>query len=110
MLAEALGGADKTTLHVHGASRFEVPLPGTGKPAAPSLAGDWAALPVHRPEAILVHLIHLPSATVRAEVALNRAEQVSLRLTPRSLAVADDRGRVLVLDLEQGQVRRDFRV
>ncbi len=106
---EVLGGGGGPSLHVHGASRCEVPL-GTGKAAKPATAGDWAAVPVRKPEAIVVHLVHLPSATVRAEVVLNHTAQVALRLTPRCLTLADDRGRVVVLDLEQGQVRRDFRV
>ncbi len=109
-LAEALGVAGKTVLHAHGDSPFEVPLSGPGKPGEPAVAGDWAALPVLTAEAILVHLLHLPSAAVRAEVALDRAARVSLRLNPQSLTLADDRGRVMVLDLENGQVRRDFRV
>ncbi len=109
-LAEAFGGARRTVLHVHGASSFAVPLAGTGKPGEPAVAGDWAALPVLSAETILVHLIHVPSMAVRAEVALDRASRVTLRLTPQSLTLADDRGRVMVLDLENGQVRRDFRV
>src|SRR6185295_13554379 len=109
-LAEALGGAGRTVLHVHGASSFAAPLAGTGKPGEPAVAGDWAALPVLSAETILVHLIHAPSAAVRAEVALDRTARVTLRLTPQSLMLADDRGRVMVLDLEHGQVRRDFRV
>jgi hypothetical protein len=31
-------------------------------------------------------------------------------LTPHYLTLADDRGRVMALDLENGQVRRDFRL
>jgi len=110
-LAEALGGTGRRiALHIHGVSRFEVPLPGPGKPAEPVIAGDWAALPVHTPEALLLYLVHLPSAAVRAEVALGRTARATLRLTPQYFTVADDRGRVMVLDLEYGQVRRDFRL
>jgi len=109
--AEALGGMGRRlALHIHGASRFEVPLPGPGKPGNPVIAGDWAALPVHTPEALLLYLIHLPSAAVRAEVALGRTARATLRLTPQYFITADDRGRVMVLDLEYGQVRRDFRL
>jgi hypothetical protein len=110
-LAEAFGGAGrKTALHIQGASRFAVTLPSHGRPAGPALAGDWAALPVHTPEAVTIHLIHLPGETVRAEIVLNGAARATLRLTPQSLTLADDRGRVMVLDLEHGQVRRDFRI
>ena len=110
-LAEALGGTGRRiALHVHGATRFEVPLPGPGRPAEPVISGDWAALTVHTPEALVVYLVHLPTAAVRAEIALGRTARATLRLTPQHLNLADDRGRVVVLDLEQGQVRRDFRL
>jgi len=110
-LAEALGGTGRRiALHIHGATRFEVPLPGPGKPGNPVIEGDWAAVPVHTPEALLLYLIHLPTAAVRAEVALGRTAQATLRLTSQYFIIADDRGRVMVLDLEYGQVRRDFRL
>jgi hypothetical protein len=110
-IAEALGGSgSRIALHVHGATSFELPLMDTGKPGEPAVAGDWAALPVLTSDAVLVHLIHLPSAAIRAEVALDRTARVTLRLTPQCLTLADDRGRVMVIDLEYGQVRRDFRV
>jgi len=96
------------TLRIHGGPAVEVP--GAGKPGPPVIAGDWAALPVHAPDATCVALIHLPSAAIRAEVTLGRAAKVALRLTPQYLTLADDRGRVVVLDLENGQVRRDFRL
>jgi len=110
-LAEASSGSGRRiALHVYGTSCCEVPLAGSGTPEEPSIAGDWAALPVLTSEAILVHLIHLPSASVRGEIVLEGAAQVALRLTSRDLTLADDRGRVMALDLERGQVRRDFRV
>ncbi|HEV2854996.1 MAG TPA: hypothetical protein VHC97_19545 [Thermoanaerobaculia bacterium] len=111
MLAEALGGSGRrVALHIHGAMRFAVPLPGPGRPGEPVVAGDWVVLPVHTPEALVLHLVHLPSAAVRAEIALGRTTRATLRLTPQYFTLADDRGRVLVLDLENGQVRRDFRL
>ncbi len=98
------------SLHVHGGPALAVAVAAAGKPGAPAVAGDWAALPVHAPDAICVALVHLPSAAVRAEVTLARTAKVTLRLTPQYLTLADDRGRVVVLDLENGQVRRDFRL
>ena len=103
------GGSGRPILfRIHGGLSLEIA--GGGKPGPPALAGDWAALPIHAPDAICVSLIHLPSAAVRAEVTLGRATRVALRLTPQYLTLADDRGRVVVLDLENGQVRRDFRL
>ncbi len=97
-------------LQTNGGPDLAIQLSGGGKPGLPSIAGDWVALPVHAPDATCVSLIHLPSAAVRAEVTLGRAAKVALRLTPQYLTIADDRGRVVVLDLENGQVRRDFRL
>jgi len=85
-------------------------LPAGSKPSPPIAAGDWIAFPVHNKAGMVVHLHHRPSGGVRAEVVLERASRVSLHLTPQNLTLADDRGRVLVLDLEYGQVRRDLRL
>ena len=100
----------RITLRVHGGPEVEIPLSGAGKPGEPAIAGDWAVLPVHVSDAVCIFLVHLPSAAVRAEVTLGRSTKVGLRLTPEYLTLADDRGRVVVLDLENGQVRRDFRL
>jgi hypothetical protein len=98
------------TLQVHGSPEVTLAVATAGKSGMPAVAGDWAALPVHAADAICVSLVHLPSAAVRAEVTLARTAKLTLRLTPHYLTLADDRGRVVVLDLENGQVRRDFRL
>jgi hypothetical protein len=85
-------------------------LPAGSKPHPPIAAGDWIAFPVHSKSGIVVHLLHRPSGGVKAEVVLERATRATLHLTPQILTLADDRGRVLVLDLEYGQVRRDLRL
>jgi hypothetical protein len=100
----------RITLRVHGGPEVEIPLSGSGKPGEPAISGDWAALPIHVSDAVCVFLVHLPSAAVRAEVTLGRSTKAGLRLTSQYLTLADDRGRVVVLDLENGQVRRDFRL
>ncbi|MBW8876060.1 MAG: hypothetical protein JF614_13925 [Acidobacteria bacterium] len=85
-------------------------LPAGSRPGPPAVAGDWIAFPVHSKAGFVIHLHHCPSGGVRAEVVLERATRVTLHLTPQTLTLADDRGRVLVLDLEYGQVRRDLRL
>jgi hypothetical protein len=85
-------------------------VPAGSRPSPPSAAGDWIAFPVLSRSGIVVHLLHRPSGGVRAEVVLERASRATLHLTPQILTLADDRGRVLVLDLEYGQVRRDLRL
>jgi hypothetical protein len=104
-----LGGAGRPiSFQVHDGAAVEIAS--SGRPGEPAIHGDWAALPVYSSEGACVYLLHLPSAAVRAEVALGRSTKVALRLTPQYLTLADDRGRVVVLDLENGQVRRDFRL
>lgn len=88
----------------------EIPLTGPGRTAETAIFGDWIAQTVHEPDAGVVYLIHRPTSAVLGELALGRAGRISLRLTAQSLTIADDRGRVLVLDLEYGQVRRDLRL
>lgn len=105
--------AAETSFHVvaHGRRAFQFHLPGAGwTSGTPLLAGDWLAAPVHAPEETRIFLIHRPTSRVRADVVLARARRVSIRLTPSYLTLADDRGRIVVLDLEYGQVRRDFRL
>lgn len=85
-------------------------LPAGSKPIPPSAAGDWIAYPIHTKTGIMIHLLHRPSGGVRAQVILERSTRVTLHLTPQTLTLADDRGRVLVLDLEYGQMRRDLRL
>ncbi|MFL6194329.1 MAG: hypothetical protein ACJ75H_09180 [Thermoanaerobaculia bacterium] len=109
-LAELSVIGRKLALHVHGGGDLEIPLHGPGRPGEPALAGDWVALPVHEPEGLVIRLVHRPSAAVRAEVTLGKATRAAIRLSPQYLTVADDRGRVVVLDLENGQVRRDYRL
>lgn len=106
-------GTAETPFHVqtHSRSAFRFGLPGTGWTSGlPALAGDWLAAPVHAPDEARLYLIHRPSAKVKAEVILARTRQLAVRLTPSYLTLADDRGRVLVLDLEYGQIRRDVRL
>jgi hypothetical protein len=90
---------------------LRIPLPSGGLPSEPVL-GDhhWLAAVIRGADALRVYLVHLPSVAVRAAITLGRAERASLRLTDETLTVADDRGRVLVLDLEHGQVRRNLRL
>ncbi|HEX4963749.1 MAG TPA: hypothetical protein VF173_23180 [Thermoanaerobaculia bacterium] len=85
-------------------------LPPGSRPGPPAAAGDWIAYPVQSKAGAVIHLHHRPSGAIRAEVVLEKATAVTLQLTAQTLTLADDRGRVLVLDLEHGQVRRDMRL
>jgi hypothetical protein len=110
---ESEGNAAESPFHVqvHGRFAFQFRLPGPGWTSGlPVLAGDWVAAPVHAPDEARLYLIHRPTAKVKAEVVLSRAQRLSARLTPSYLTLTDDRGRLLVLDLEYGQIRRDLRL
>ncbi|HYU34290.1 MAG TPA: bpX6 domain-containing protein [Thermoanaerobaculia bacterium] len=112
-IASAPNAPAETSFHVQTQARsaFELRLPGTGwSSGLPVLSGDWLAAPVHSAEEARLYLIHRPTAKLKAEVILARARQLAVRLTPAYLTLADDRGRVLVLDLEYGQIRRDVRL
>ena len=111
---QELGAAQAETpfhLALHGRCHLQVGLPGTGWTSGqPVLSAGWLAAPVHGPEESRIYLVHRDSARLRAEVVLARASSVALRLTSSYLTIADDRGRVVVLDLEHGQIRRDQRL
>lgn len=107
------GTAAETPFHIqpHGRHSFQFRLPGAGWTSGlPAHAGDWLAAPVHAADEARLYLIHRPSARVKTEVILSRTRRLAVRLTPSYLTLADDRGRVLVLDLEYGQIRRDVRL
>jgi hypothetical protein len=55
-------------------------------------------------------VVHRGTGRVKAEVLLGRSQRVTLHLQGQILCLTDDRGRVLVLDLEYGQIRRDMRL
>lgn len=97
-------------LHVHSRFELDIPLPGEAWASEPVVSAAWIASPVHGPEGTRVYLTHVDTGRVRAEVALARAGRVTLRLTPQDFTVVDDRGRVVILDLENGQMRRDLRI
>lgn len=106
-------GEDGSLLHVVIQSRLalRLRLPGAGWTSGDPLASpDWIVAPAQTSGEIRVHLLRRDTGQVRAEVVLARSGRVSLRLTPSYLTLADDRGRVIVLDLEYGQIRRDLRL
>jgi hypothetical protein len=64
----------------------------------------------HDPDGVLVTALHLGTRRTIAQLLLGGATIASLRLAGPSLAIADDRGCAIVVDLERVAVRRDLRV
>jgi hypothetical protein len=54
--------------------------------------------------------IDATSLATRLELVLARSRHACVRLTETHLAVGDDRGRVIVVELAHGRVVRDLRV
>ena len=74
------------------------------------IAGEWIALPFYEPAGLRLHLVHRPTGAVAGTVTLGRTTQAAVRLTNETLTLADELGRVLVLDLDHGQVLRNLRL
>jgi len=110
-VAEQWVSAGVLHLKVHGAPLLQVPLPGEDwEPGELALSGDWLVGSASGAAAARVFTVHRGTGRVKAEVLLGRAQRVTLHLQGHSLCLTDDRGRVLVLDLEYGQIRRDLRL
>ncbi len=70
----------------------------------------WVALAGAGPDHREVRLFDRARMRQRAHLRLDGASEVAVRICGTRLAVGDDRGRVLVLDLEEGALLRDLRV
>ena len=110
-VAEQWVSAAVLHLKIHGAPLLQVPLPGEDwEPGDLAITGDWLVGSARGPAAARVFVVHRGTGRVKAEVILGRAQRVTLHLQGQTLSLTDDRGRVLVLDLEYGQIRRDLRL
>ncbi|HET9229195.1 MAG TPA: hypothetical protein VFR31_21125, partial [Thermoanaerobaculia bacterium] len=110
-VAEQWVSAAMLHLKIHGAPLLQVPLPGEDwEPGELAITGDWLVGSARGSGAARVFMVHRGTGRVKAEVILGRAQRVSLHLQGQTFSLTDDRGRVLVLDLEYGQIRRDLRL
>jgi hypothetical protein len=109
---------DQATLHVvtGGTASRSVSLGALGDTtaAAIALSDRWIAHAYRSPRGpgagITVALRDMARLEIRATLVLAAASRVSLRLDDRTLTVADDRGRVLTIDLAFGDLALDARV
>jgi hypothetical protein len=79
-------------------------------PGQPEVNGHLAVSPVYDADGARVLVFDLEDGRTRAELILARAKRVSTRLTEKTLCVADDCGRLLVLDLERNCLIRNLRI
>ncbi|MBZ5709181.1 bpX6 domain-containing protein [Nannocystis pusilla] len=81
-----------------------------GAPLQVVVDGPWLAVALRFETCLEVHVITVADRRTRAVVALAGARRAALRLVDPLLAIADDRGRVLAIDLRDGALRRSLRV
>ena len=74
------------------------------------IRGGWIACAFAWDEGLDIRLFDESHLSVRARVSLLGATRASLRLTDGAWTIADDRGRVIVMDLAHGSVIHDLRV
>jgi len=79
-------------------------------PLAPEIFGKWVVSPVLADDVIRVGVINLQSKDITAQLFLEHANQVSTRLAEKTLTVADNLGRVIVIDLRRNCSIRNFRL
>jgi hypothetical protein len=79
-------------------------------PLLPEILGKRVVSPVVANDVIQVGVIDLQSKDVTAQLFLAGANQVSTRLTENTLSVADNLGRVIVIDLRRNCSIRNFRM
>jgi hypothetical protein len=79
------------------------------KPLPPVINSEWIASPITRDNGALITLIDVTEGGSRLFVSLGGSETVSVRLSSKAATIADDRGRLIVIDLETGATLRDIR-
>jgi hypothetical protein len=90
--------------------RADVETRDDASPIALAARFDWIACAVAVREGVVVRLFDELTLGRRYEIALLGATRASLRFLLDTLTVADDRGRVIVVELQHGGLVRDARV
>jgi hypothetical protein len=76
---------------------------------AVALGGELAIVNRRAHTGLTVTCSHVTTHRALATFRLDGAEAATARLTDRLLTISDDRGRVIVFDIERGVLRRDLR-
>jgi hypothetical protein len=80
------------------------------KPVTPSIFGNWVAASVMDKDEARVLLIDGKEGKVRAEIVLEKATTLAVRVQSEVVAIADNRGRVLVMEINSGHLIRNLRI
>lgn len=83
---------------------------GNSRPGQPEVMGDIVVSPVYDADNARVMVFDLQEGQLKAELVLSKATYISTRLGERTLTVADDCGRLLVLDLSRNVLIRNLRI
>ncbi|HET8780940.1 MAG TPA: hypothetical protein VFM63_00890, partial [Pyrinomonadaceae bacterium] len=83
---------------------------GSCEPLTPEILGKWLVSPVRSKDIVIVRVLDLESKKITAQLSFAGADQVSTRLVENTLAVADNLGRVIAVDLRRNCSLRNFRV
>jgi hypothetical protein len=82
----------------------------SSRPFVPEILGERVVSSVLAKDVIKIHVIDLKSQSVTAQLFLAGANRVSTRLAENTLTIADDLGRVIVIDLRRNCQIRNFRI
>jgi hypothetical protein len=82
---------------------------GAAQIVAVEVAGDLAVISRRTSAGLTLDVSHLKAHRTLAHLAFDGATTASMRLTDNAVTIGDDRGRVIVFDLEVGAIRRDLR-
>ena len=89
----------------------DLPIGTPGERPGPMAVSDgFIASAVIESDAVRVVLVDVAQGRIRAQLRLEAAREVCLRLDAETLTMGDDRGRLLVLDLDHGWLLRDVRI
>lgn len=76
---------------------------------AVEVAGELAVTSRRKPSGLELDVVHLKAHREIARLRLDGATTTSIRLVATELTIGDDRGRLIVVDLQSGSLRRDLR-
>ena len=80
------------------------------QPMQPVFTNAWIAVPFRFADGVCIRLYDRFQGDLRAVLTLYGAAMVTVRLNDTHLTLADDRGRLIVLDLTTGRLTRDLRI